>query len=85
MVDGLGRAKADGLCAAFGVDVYNRCERCECSTTLYIESVSFTLRKYINSLSADLRATLIASPTSRPLVLEGNARQKTKQKTTITT
>ena len=29
MIGCLVRVKADGLCAAFGVDVYNKCERCK--------------------------------------------------------
>ena len=48
MVDCPIRAKADSVCAAFGVDVYNKCERCECSTTLYSENMRIHLRKHIN-------------------------------------
>ena len=61
---------------AFRVDVYNRCERCECSTTLYIESMSISLRKYINSLSADLQATRTAKPHFSPACLRKKCKRE---------
>ncbi len=62
--------KQRGTLCAFGVDVYNKWERCECLTALYFESTTIYLRNHINR-QVPIFVARIASPTSRLPVLYG--------------
>ena len=65
---------------AFGVDVYNKCEPCECLTMLYILKERVLTRDNISIVMCRIfvRPTSLV-PTSRLLILDGNIKEKVEE------